>query len=239
MVPLAVDISETLNSFFDELFAWLPRVAGAIAVLIVAYVVARVLAALTRRVLTWAGLDRLAESRYGEFIQRVTASPSRLLGSVVFWVLVLGGIAIAAEVLGVQPVEDAVAAVYGYVPDVIAAMFIVIIAGLLASWAGTLVARLTAGRPISRLLATVAQVLILSVGAFMALDQLEIAGNIVVITYASLMGSVALGMALAFGLGGRDVAREVLRGAYDRGRKAIAAPPAAEGPAQPQPGPSD
>ncbi|HEY2054106.1 MAG TPA: hypothetical protein VGH14_09245 [Solirubrobacterales bacterium] len=53
---------------------------------------------------------------------------------------------------------------------------------------------------------------------FMILNQLRIAPQIVVITYASLMGAVALGAALAFGLGGRDVAARMLEDAYRRGQ---------------------
>jgi hypothetical protein len=53
----------------------------------------------------------------------------------------------------------------------------------------------------------------------MILDQLKIAEDIVVITYAALLGAVALGSALAFGLGGRDVARQLLEGAYQKGQE--------------------
>jgi ABC-type spermidine/putrescine transport system permease subunit II len=75
------------------------------------------------------------------------------------------------------------------------------------------------GKTIGRILSTVAPVLILAVAVLMALDQLEIAPNIVTITYASIMGAVALGMALAFGLGGRDQASRLLQGAYDLGTR--------------------
>ena len=53
----------------------------------------------------------------------------------------------------------------------------------------------------------------------MILDQLKIAETIVTITYAALLGSLALGSALAFGLGGRDVAAQMLQGAYAKGQE--------------------
>jgi hypothetical protein len=62
-------------------------------------------------------------------------------------------------------------------------------------------------------------VLIMAIGTFMVLDQLQIAPEIVTITYAALLGGVFLAMALAFGLGGRDVAGRMLAEAYDRGRE--------------------
>ena len=55
----------------------------------------------------------------------------------------------------------------------------------------------------------------------MILDELEIAESIVVITYAALMGAIALGMALAFGLGGRDVASRMFQGAYAAGQRSV------------------
>jgi hypothetical protein len=66
----------------------------------------------------------------------------------------------------------------------------------------------------------VAPILVMTIATFMILDQLKIAEDIVVITYAALLGSIALAAALAFGLGGRDVASEMLRGAYTKGQQA-------------------
>jgi hypothetical protein len=62
-------------------------------------------------------------------------------------------------------------------------------------------------------------VLIMAIGTFMVLDQLQIAPQIVTITYAALLGGIFLAMALAFGLGGRDVAGRLLADAYDHGRE--------------------
>ena len=57
-------------------------------------------------------------------------------------------------------------------------------------------------------------ILVMTIATFMILNQLKIAPAIVTITYAALLGAVALGSALAFGLGGRDVAARMLEGAY-------------------------
>jgi hypothetical protein len=68
-------------------------------------------------------------------------------------------------------------------------------------------------------IATVVPILIMAIAGFMILDQLRIAETIVTITYASLLGAIALGMALAFGLGGREVAARMLEGAYQAGQQ--------------------
>ena len=73
--------------------------------------------------------------------------------------------------------------------------------------------------PTGRLVATAVPALVMAIAVFMILNQLEIATDVVTITYAALMGALALGMALAFGLGGRDVASRVLEDAYRRGQQ--------------------
>lgn len=90
-------------------------------------------------------------------------------------------------------------------------------------------------------MSTAAPTLVLGIAVFMILNQLRIAPDIVVITYACLMGAVALGAALAFGLGGREVASRMLEEAYRRGQAERARGQASQtGPAGPtQPGPSE
>lgn len=76
----------------------------------------------------------------------------------------------------------------------------------------------------------------MGLAVFMVLNQLRIATEIVTITYAALMGAIALGVALAFGLGGRDVASRMLEDAYRRGQEERARARAARGPAPGGPG---
>jgi hypothetical protein len=72
---------------------------------------------------------------------------------------------------------------------------------------------------LAKLLGAVVPAIIMPIAIFMILDQLKIARNIVDITYIALVGSVALGLALAFGLGGRDVAARILDQAYDKAQQ--------------------
>ena len=73
--------------------------------------------------------------------------------------------------------------------------------------------------PTGKVVGSVVPVLVMAIAAFMILNQLQIAPEIVTITYAALIGGVFLAMALAFGLGGREVAGRMLGDAYDRGRE--------------------
>jgi MFS family permease len=229
------DFIDSVNQGFDTFWEWLPRVLGAAAVLLATWLIALLLARLTRRLLHRVGLDRLAAERGPDYVKRAAPNLSSLLSGLVFWLIMLGGFGIAANVLGVTGVEDAVDAIWAYIPNVLAAVAILVIAGFVAPWAGRLISAALPGRPLGSLLGTAAVVLILSVAVFMALDQLEIAANIVMITYASLIGSVALGMALAFGLGGRDAASDAIRSAREHGSR-LAQPSASPEPQSVAPG---
>ena len=154
----------------------------------------------------------------GTFVRRVVPSPSRLLGTITFWAIFLSAISLAVSVLGVDALQNFVASVWAYLPNVLAAVLIFLVAGALAAGISGLVGRVMGDTPLGRIVATAAPVLIMTIATFMILDQLQIAHNIVVITYAALLGSIALGAALAFGLGGRDVAAQLLQGAYQKGQ---------------------
>lgn len=211
MVIASIDIVTRLGDFFSVAFEWLPRLLGAFVVLFVGYIIARILAAIVRRVLERLRLNELvAKSPLGQRVGRVTQSPSKLVAKVVFWIVVFGSFSPAADALGIAPIQGLIAAVYAYIPNVIAALVIVIAGALLAGVVGRMVRDLLPQGPMNSIAANIAPVAVMVIAVFMALDQLKIATDIVTITYAALLGSLALGAALAFGLGGRDAAAQAL-----------------------------
>ncbi|MBA2537480.1 MAG: mechanosensitive ion channel family protein [Actinobacteria bacterium] len=149
----------------------------------------------------------------------MTHRPSWLVGRLAFWALFLGVIALAVSVLGINALTDFVAAIFAYLPNVIAAVLIFVVAGAIAAGVAALVARTMGDTPTGKVIASVVPILIMAIAGFMILDQLKIAEDIVMITYAALIGAIALGLALAFGLGGRDVAARMLEGAYQKGQE--------------------
>jgi hypothetical protein len=94
-----------------------------------------------------------------------------------------------------------------------------VVAAALASFLARAVTRVMGETPTGRLMATAVPALVMAIAVFMILNQLKIAADVVTITYAALMGALALGLALAFGLGGRDVASRLLEDAYRRGQR--------------------
>ncbi len=216
---LIADFVDSVNNGFDAFWDWVPRVLGAIAVLFVAWLIARLVAKIVKRLLDRVEVDRHVAERGPDYVKSAAPNFASLVSKIVYWLILLAGFGIAADVLGVQGVQDAVAAIWAYIPNVLAAVAILVIAGLLAPFVGRLISAALPGRPLGGLLATATTVIILSLGVFMALDELNIASGIVLITYAALIGSIALGMALAFGLGGRDAAAAAISAAHEHGRR--------------------
>ncbi|MBA2615682.1 MAG: hypothetical protein H0U90_07880 [Actinobacteria bacterium] len=211
---------DKIENGFTAIFAFIPELIAALIVLIIGYFVAKIVAGVISRLLHRAGADRaLTQGQGGQYVSRVTRSPSKLLGRIVFWVLFLGVISLAVSVLGINALTNFVAAIFAYLPNVLAALLIFVVAGAVAAAVAGLVARLMGDTPTGKIVASVAPVLIMAIAAFMILDQLKIAEDIVQITYMALMGGLALALALAFGLGGRDVAGRMLDGAYMKGQE--------------------
>ena len=217
----AVEISDSLQQGLDELIAFLPRLIGFLIILVIGWLIARVVKALVVKALHGVGVDRaLSGGSAGPYVARAMpdARPSEVIGTVAFWFLFLGALAIAVSQLGIDALDNFLQAIVAYLPNIVVAILIFVIAGALAAAASGLVSRTLGDTATGKIAGTAAPVLIMGIATFMILDQLNIAPAIVEITYVALLGSVALGMAIAFGLGGRDVAARLLEDAYGQGR---------------------
>ena len=217
-----LNVGNSVEQGLATFFEFLPRLVAFLVILLIAYIVAKVVQKILTRVLQRVGLDRALHSgQTGQYVERFSpgASPSRLIATIAFWAIFLAGLSMAVSFLGVEALTDFLAAIYAYLPKVIAAVLIFVVAGAIAAAVGALVARTMGDTPTGKIVGAVVPVLIMGIAAFMILDQLEIAPQIVTITYAALIGALALGMALAFGLGGRDVAARLLEDAYREGQQ--------------------
>jgi hypothetical protein len=218
----AVNVGDSLQQALDSFFGFLPNLLGFLIILVIGYIVARLVKGILTKVLDKVGLDRALHSgQTGRYVERLSpnASPSRLVGSIAFWFLFLGAVSLAVSALKIPALTTFVATIYGYLPNVIAAVIIFVLAGAIAAAVAGLVTKVMGDTPTGKLVASVAPILIMGIAVFMILNQLGIAPAIVTITYAALLGSLGLGMALAFGLGGRETAARLVSGAYDKGQE--------------------
>jgi hypothetical protein len=218
----AVSVGDSLQQGLNGFFGFLPNLLGFLVILFIGYIVARVVKGILTKLLQKVGLDKALHSgQTGQYVEKLSpgASPSKLIGSIAFWFLFLGAVSLAVSALKIPALTTFVSAIYGYLPNVIAAVIIFVVAGAIAGAVATLVTKTMGDTPTGKLVASVMPLLIMAIAAFMILNQLQIAPAIVTITYAVLLGSLGLGMALAFGLGGRETAAQLVSGAYDKGQE--------------------
>jgi len=215
---MAVDLSNQIATAWGKVINWIPEIVGAIVILIIGYFVALGIKALVVAGLKGLGLNRqFFESKGGRYIRKITDDPAELIGSVVYWIMWILIITIALPILNIPVINQLIFGFYAYLPNILASIIILIIAGVVSAGIDTIVDRLFEDSPTGKILKTAAPALILTIATFMVLVQLKIAPSIVIITYAAILGSIALGFALAFGLGGKEVAAKMLAEAYEKG----------------------
>lgn len=214
------DFGRSFQDGLEGLFEYLPQLIGALLLLVVGYFVAMFLKSVVRKGLQRMRFDRaLHTSPAGNVISRIVESPSRFVGRVVYWLVFLGFISLAISALNLPVLNNLIGAIYSYLPHVIAAIIIFLVASTISGVAVAFVQRVMGRTALAKLLSAVIPSLTMSIAVFMILNELMIAEEIVLITYTALIGAVALGLALAFGLGGREVAARLLEQAYDAGRQ--------------------
>ena len=126
----------------------------------------------------------------------------------------------AIGALEIPTVTDFMNEVLAYLPNILVAILIFVVAALLSSAVSGGVKRAMGETTTGSIVASTAPALIMVIAMFMILEQLQIAPEIVQIAFAAVMGALALGLALAFGLGGRGVAERLLEDAYRNSQRA-------------------
>ena len=213
------NILRSLQDAFTTLLSYVPNVIGALLVLIIGFIIARLIRSAITKLLQKVRVDqRLTHGSGGEYVTRFSpdGSPSKLVGLVVQYVLMVFVIVSAVGTLNIPAVTGFLNLVLSYLPNVIAALLIFLIAAAVAAAVGGLVHRTMGDTPTGRVVRSAAPTLVMAIAVFMILNQLGIAQTIVNATYIALIGAVALGSALAFGLGGRDAAKDLIDSGYRR-----------------------
>jgi hypothetical protein len=219
-----VDIGDSFQNATDGFFDFLPNLLGFLVILLVGYVVARLVATAVRTVLEKVHVDRrLHDSSANRYVDAVLpgASPANGIARVVFWLIFIFFATVAIGALGIPAATGFMNDVLAYLPNVIVAIVIFVVAALISGAVAAAVVRFMGDTPTGKVAATVAPAVIMVIAFFMILEQLQIAPEIVRIAFTAIMFALALGLALAFGLGGRELAADALRQARDKGAGAV------------------
>jgi len=218
----ALKISDSIQTGLDAFFAFLPNLLAFLVILVIGYLVAKIIKGIVRKALEKLGVDqKLQDSDASQYVERVMpdASPANGISRIVFYIVFVFVLTAAIGALKIPAVTAFMNQVLAYLPNVIAAIVIFVVAAAVAGVVAGGVAKLLGDTPTGKVVATAVPSLVMLIAVFMILNQLKIAPEIVQITYTALLFTVALASALAFGLGGREVAGQMLGDAYRKGQE--------------------
>jgi hypothetical protein len=191
-----------------------PRLVAALVVVVAGWLVARSVSWLTTRLIARLPMDRVAgRTAFADALRLAELPPAgRLVPRVAFWLVWIAFLAQALGLLEVPGFEHARAEFVDFVGRLVRAVVLLLIGVLIANvlWRATLLAAYNAGLPSARLMAASLRVLVLAVSVLTALAHVGIPMVIVLTAFSIAFGALMLGLALAFGLGGRDAARDFI-----------------------------
>src|SRR5918998_5405670 len=208
---LRASLAGALNTFLSAI----PRIIGFAVVLIIGWIVSSLLAKGVEALLHAVKFNDLARrSGFADFVQKtgVRDDSSGVIASIVKWFVRLITLVVAFDTLGLPAVSNVLQQLLLWLPNLVVALLVLVIGGLAAKALSQLVrgASAQAGFTNPDMLATVARVAVWGFTIVVAINQLGIATTLINTLMIGLVGSLALAFGLAFGLGGRDRAAQVL-----------------------------
>lgn len=216
-------MEDTLDRLLEELGValteFVPRLLGAVVVMILALVVAAVLQRLAARLLAALGLDELAERTGATDSLRqlgYDGGPSRLLGLVLFWGVLLTGVAGALSVLGLASLEQTLDEVVNLAGRLLVALVIMIAGVMAAGWLGDLVARGAeeTGLRGSGVFRRIVFVAVITVTGLVAAGQLGLETSFLVLLAVIVLGTIGLVTALVLAQGLAPLSGNIAAGRY-------------------------
>jgi Conserved TM helix len=214
------ELARTFDEILRSVARFLPRFLEMLVIVIVGWLIAYILKVLLRSLLKITRFDKLSEHTGATELLRGAALPSvsELVSRFVFWVAWLGFILLGVSVLGVVGVEQHVASFFGFLPRLFAALIILFFGLLGASFfsRAALLSGVNADLPSPRLISWAVRTMIILFIVSMAFEELGIGSRTVIVAFALTFGALLLGLALAFGLGGKDLAKKYLERRFAR-----------------------
>jgi len=215
-MALTTVVTGAWNTFATKIMAFLPMLIGAIIIFIVGLIIARLLKVGTVKLLKLARLDSAGEKTgVKDFLEKgnITKTPSEIVGALIYWFIMILVIIASLDALGLPIVSDLLNKVFIYIPNVVAAVIILILGILFGNLISAVVqtAASNAGLTTAEGLGKAAFYAIIVFSGAIALIQLGIGEELIASVFNIAFGCTALAMALAFGLGGKEIAAEYLK----------------------------
>jgi len=193
---------------------FLPRFLVMLIIVLVGLLVAFVFRYILRALLGFTKLDRVSEQSGASRVLRMAHLPSmsELLSRSIFWVTWLGFLLVGISVLGIPGFQEQISRLFRFLPEVFVAILIMFLGVAIANFLSraALLAAVNAGHPSARILSWSIRFVIWILAITMTLEELGLARQTVISAFSIVFGATMLGLAIAFGLGGQDLARKAL-----------------------------
>jgi small-conductance mechanosensitive channel len=222
---IASELGQAWSEFARAFAHLLPRLLAVLIIAIVGWVIAYLIKIGLRSLLRLIKFDRLSERAGASQLLNTAAlpSPSELLSQLVFWIVWLSIGLAGVSFLGISVLQRDIAAILLFLPRLLVALVIVFLGMLAANFfaRAALLAAVNSDLPSPNVLSEVVKVLIVVLTTSMAFEELGLAERTILVAFAIVFGALMLGLALAFGMGGRDLARQFLERRFsgDRARR--------------------
>jgi len=215
-MELTTVVTGAWNAFATKITSFLPDLIGAIIIFVVGWIIARLVKLGVERLLKLVRFDKATEKTgVRQFLKKgdLVKAPSEIIGSLVYWFIMILVIIASLDALGLPIVSDLLNSIFLYIPNVVAAIIVLVLGFLLGSLLSAVVrtAASNVGLKNAAGLGKLALYAIVFFSGAIALIQLGIGEDIVVSAFGLVFGAAALALALAFGMGGRDMAAEYLK----------------------------
>ena len=217
------ELSQALHEIARGFAHFLPRLIVMVVLTFVGWVTAYLIKAVLRSILRLIKFDKLAETAGASQLLTKAALPSatETLSRFVFWVAWLGFVLLGVSVLGILGLQEQIARFFLFLPRLFVAMFILFF-GLLAAGffsRAALLAGVNANMPSPRVLSLAVRSIIIVFVLSIAFEELGLAEQTMLVAFGIAFGALMLGLAIAFGIGGRDLAQRFLEKRFVREQK--------------------
>ena len=211
----------SLQTFGNNLMAAIPNIIGAILIVLVGWLVARLLTSGLSRLLKVAKFDQLSDKiKFSEFLEKanVSMSPSKLIGKFIYWILMLLVIIAASDAMGWEAVSFEISKLLGYLPNLLVAIIIFAAGAYIAMFVRDLIKGATGSLGISsgKVISTVVYYLLLIVVILTALSQAGVDTTIITANLLIIIGAVLATAAISYGFASKDILANILASFFSR-----------------------
>jgi len=202
---------------------YLPRLIVMLIIAFVGWLIAYLLKVFVRSLLRVTKFSKLSESAGATRLLNQAALPSstELLSRLVFWLAWVGFILLGVNVLGIVGLQDYISRFFLFLPRLFVGLVILFLGFLAASFfsRAALLAAVNADIRSSRLLSIATRVIIIIFALSMACEVLGVGEETMLIFFGTVFGAIMLGLAIAFGIGGKDLAKAFLERKFATAKK--------------------